>query len=122
MRTWITRQMPWLLVVAVMMAALALHAHTAAAAESPEAALRTAIEARGERFGGDCAQTVSPGDIGKVCFRMVEERGAMRAYLVGRTFSEFNSWVFLAQSHSDWLVMAQTPLDFENDSPEIPWP
>jgi hypothetical protein len=36
MRTWIARKTPWLVVVGLVMAALALHMHTVFAAGSPE--------------------------------------------------------------------------------------
>lgn len=122
MRAWITRQMPWLLVLALVAAALALHIRTALAADSPEQAVAAAVGARGALYAGDCTQMVSPRDIGKVCSRWVEERGGVRAYLLGRTFSEFTTWLFVARSSDGWQVVGEAPLRFESASLAIPWP
>lgn len=122
MRTWITRQMPWLLVLVLIAVAVALHVRTALAAESPEQAVAAAVTARGALYAGDCGQTVSPRDLGKVCSRLVDERGGVRAYLVGRTFSEFNTWLFVARSGDGWQTVGEVPLRFESESIDIPWP
>src|SRR5687767_5303506 len=97
--------------VAVMMAAAAILVSAAGArvtvanaqslpsqpvAPSPEAAVRTAVELSGDVYAGDCAATISPRDAGKVCSRLVAEQDGARAYLTGRTFSEFSRWVFVA--------------------------
>src|SRR4051812_36540809 len=63
---------------------------------TPEEVVRSAVEAGGQVYVGDCADTVSPRDIGKVCSRLVAEQDGIRAYLTGRTFSEFSNWVFVA--------------------------
>ena len=95
---------------------------TAVASASPVEAVAAFVQKEGETFAGSCEDTVSPRDIGKVCVRFVEERGGERAYLIGRTFSEFSTWVFVAQSSSGWNVAASTPLDFHDLSMTIPWP
>ena len=118
----IVRGMPWLLVLALFAAALALHLRAALAAETPEAAIEALTASRGERYAGDCAATVSPDDIGAVCSRLVEEREQMRAYLTGRTFSEFDTWLFLAWTGDGWCVVGEAPLDFHAPAPQIPWP
>jgi hypothetical protein len=122
MQNWLARQLPWLLVLALIAAALAVHVHTALAAESPEQVIAAAVVASGSEYAGDCADTVSPRDVGKVCSRLVEQRGGVRAYLVGRTFSEFSTWLFVAGSGTSWQLLAEAPLRFHSESIEIPWP
>lgn len=122
MQNWLARQLPWLLVLALIVAALALHVHTARAAESPEQVVAAAVLAGGSEYAGDCADTVSPRDVGKVCSRLVEQRGGVRAYLVGRTFSEFNTWLFVAGAGTSWQLVGEAPLRFHSESIEIPWP
>jgi hypothetical protein len=115
---------------ALLLPALATARPSAARAESgevmalptPEAAVQAAVEATGESYAGDCNQTVSPRDIGKVCTRYVGERAGTRAYLAGRTFSEFSRWVFVTSAGAGaWRVAGVAPLDFFGP-PEPPWP
>ena len=122
MQNWLARQLPWLLVLALIAAALALHVRDALAAEIPEQVVAAAVVAGGSDYAGDCADTVSPRDLGKVCSRLVEQRGSVRAYLVGRTFSEFSTWVFVAGAGNTWQLQGEAPLRFHSDSIEIPWP
>jgi hypothetical protein len=122
MQNWLARQLPWLLVLALVAAALAVHVRTAFAAESPEQAVAAAVVAGGSLYAGDCADTVSPRDLGKVCSRLVEQRGGVRAYLVGRTFSEFSAWLFVAGVGDGWQVLGEAPLRFHSDAIDIPWP
>lgn len=123
---------PWQVLVALaalLLAACAgraadLHAESAAtpAAASAAEAVRAAVEATGAVYAGDCATTRSPEDIGKVCAKFVEGRGAMRAYLVGRTFSEFSTWVFVEETPAGWRLVGTAPLDFHAPTLSIPWP
>ena len=122
MQTWTARYLPWLLVLGLLCASALLHVRTAFASVSPEDAVRVVVEAEGQRYAGDCATTASPRDVGAVCSRFVEERGEARAYLTGRTFSEFSRWVFVASDGRRWHVVGEVPLDFHSLSPEIPWP
>lgn len=117
-----TRQLPWMLVMALVLLAVANNVRVAFAAETPTETLRTAIERQDVRYAGDCAATVSPRDIGMVCSRLIEQQGDVHAYLVGRTFSEFTTWLFLAPDGDGWRVVRETPLDFSAQSIEIPWP
>jgi hypothetical protein len=116
------RLLPWLLVAGLFAAAAAMHARTALAAPSAEDAVRLAVEARGDRYAGDCAQTESPRDIGGVCSRLVDEHGGLRAFLIGRTFSEFSRWLFLEETSDGWRLVDEAPLDLADDTGEIPWP
>jgi hypothetical protein len=123
---------PWQVVAALtalLLAACAgraadLHAESAAspAATSADEAVRAAVEATGAIYAGDCAATRSPDDIGKVCARLIGSRGAMRAYLIGRTFSEFSTWVFVEETPAGWQVVGTAPLNFHAPQLEIPWP
>jgi hypothetical protein len=122
MQNWLVRQLPWILALALVVVALAVHVRTAFAAESAEQAVAAAIVADGARYAGNCADTVSPRDIGAVCSRLVEQRGSVRAYLVGRTFSEFSTWLFVVGDGERWQVLGQAPLRFHSDAIEIPWP
>lgn len=106
--------------------ALAAGASTARADEAAVAvpsageAVAAAVAQDGAAYAGDCAGTVSPRDAGKVCSKLVDERDGMKAYLVGRTFSEFARWVFVAPSADGWRVVLTTALDpFASD---VPWP
>ena len=85
-------------------------------------ALRRVVETSGRAYVGDCAATVSPRDLGKVCSKLIDQRGSLRAYLIGRTFSEFSTWVFIEPAGDGWTVVATTPLDFFDLSDTIPWP
>lgn len=93
-----------------------------ATVRTAEAAVQAAVEAVGDVYAGDCGQTVSPRDAGKVCSRLVAEHGGVIAYLVGRTFSEFSRWVFVAaEGAQSWRVAGSVPLDFFGPV-EPPWP
>ncbi|MGD9893201.1 MAG: hypothetical protein AB7R89_09330 [Dehalococcoidia bacterium] len=123
MESRLTRSLPLLAIVSVVVCALALHLHTAFGAESPETAVRVLVESHGAAYAGDCGSTVSPRDIGATCSKLVGEDGDVKAYLVGRTFSEFTDWVFVEDSgRGDWRIVAETPLDFHADDDSIPWP
>ncbi len=95
---------------------------TAEAPATPEAAVEQVVTAQGAVYAGDCASTRSPQDVGKVCARFAAERSGMRAYLAGRTFSEFTQWVFVAPADGGWRVVGTAPLDFFATTPTVPWP
>ncbi len=97
-------------------------AESAIAATSAEDAVRLLIESQGATYAGDCAATRSPQDIGKVCSKLIDTRGDVRAYITGRTFSEFSEWVFVQQDSTGWRTLATAPLDFHAVSMDIPWP
>jgi hypothetical protein len=91
-------------------------------AATPEAAVREIIERGGGVYAGDCSETVSPRDIGRTCSKLIGERGDLRAYLVGRTFSEFSTWVFVRRERDGWRTAGTAALDFFAPSLDIPWP
>lgn len=89
---------------------------------APETIVGRLVEAGGDVYAGDCVATVSPQDIGKVCSTFVAERGGVRAYLVGRTFSEYDRWIFVRRWGRGWRSAGTVPLDFFAPSLQIPWP
>jgi hypothetical protein len=97
-------------------------ADASATADSPQAAIAQLVETRGDRYAGLCETTRSPDDIGKVCSRLIDDRGALEAHLIGRTYSEFSTWVFLSERDGGWTVVATEPLDFLDTTGTVPWP
>ena len=93
-----------------------------APATTPEAALEQLVRATGAVYAGDCATTRSPEDIGKICSRFVAERDSRRAYMLGRTFSEFSAWAFVQQVAGGWEPAGTAPLDPFATSVVVPWP
>jgi len=90
------------------------------ASPSAEAAVAVAVAVPATGYAGDCAATVSPNDLGKVCSKLVAQQGNVQAYLVGRAFSEFTEWVFVEQVSTGWYPLSTSPY---NDSAQaIPWP
>jgi hypothetical protein len=53
---------------------------------------------------------------------LIADRGVLSAYLTGRTFSEFNRWLFVEHSQIGWNVIADASLDFHAQTLEPPWP
>jgi hypothetical protein len=94
----------------------------AAASPTAEGAVAAFVQTQGAAYAGPCEQTRSPQDIGKVCSRLIEERGQTRAYLIGRTFSEFSTWVFIRPTSNGWTVVTAAPLDFHDTTGAVPWP
>jgi hypothetical protein len=92
------------------------------AAATGTSAVQRAVEASGSTYGGDCAAARSPDSIGTVCSKLVETSGQVSAYMTGRAFSEFTSWVFVAETSSGWCTLATTPLDGSTMTSSIPWP
>lgn len=118
-RWWVALAALVLPVAAV--AGLALPA-SALSAQSPEGAIAAVVQADGRQYAGLCEQTRSPEDIGKVCSKLIDQRNGVQAHLIGRTFSEFASWVFVAPRDGGWTVAATAPLDFHDVSGAVPWP
>lgn len=95
---------------------------TVAAASTPEQIVAQYVEQNGSTYAGDCAATISPRDIGKTCSRFVEEQNGVRAYMTGRTFSEYSTWVFVSHAGGAWRLKSAAALDFFDMSDTIPWP
>ena len=83
----------------------------AAPAPTPEEAVGQFVAANGAAYAGDCSAARSPQDIGAVCSKFVAQRGNVRTYLVGRTFSEFSERVFVEQDAAGWRFVSAAPLD-----------
>jgi hypothetical protein len=131
-------------IVAVMgLAAVVLHIHTVQGssvalpatvpsarsdtprmAASPEEAVAGFVAMLGSDFAGSCAETRSPQDLGTMCAGLMAEReqDGLRAYLIGRTFSEYTTWVFVLPNQGLWVVVTALPLDFTSLDPAITWP
>jgi hypothetical protein len=97
-------------------------AATPAPAATPEAAIRQIVLGTGLAYAGDCATTRSPEDTGKICSKFVAAQGGMRAYLIGRTFSEFSRWAFVRQTPAGWQSAGTVTLDLSASDAVIPWP
>jgi hypothetical protein len=89
---------------------------------TPEAAIGTFVVSNGDHYAGLCEQSRSPEDIGKVCSKLIEQRGELQAHLIGRTFSEFSTWVFVTPRDGGWAVLGTEDLDFHDMTGSIPWP
>jgi hypothetical protein len=89
---------------------------------TPEAAIGAYVQASGSEYAGLCELTRSPDDIGKICSKLIEQRGSTQAHLIGRTFSEFSTWVFVTPHDGGWTVLGTEALDFHDMSGSIPWP
>jgi hypothetical protein len=90
--------------------------------QTPEAAIEVLVRSNGGQYAGPCEQTRSPEDIGKICSKLIEQRGTLQAHLIGRTFSEFSTWVFITPRDTGWAVLGTEELDFHDMSGSIPWP
>jgi hypothetical protein len=90
---------------------------------SPEDAIARYVEEKGEEYAGDCAQVQQDQDAGKTCTAFQGEKENLRAYLAGITFSEFDIWLFVQKSDSQWSVVASQPFHPEAANiPGVPWP
>jgi hypothetical protein len=85
-------------------------------------AVGRAVQDGGQAFAGACASTQSPRDLGLVCARFVAEQSSVYAFETGRTFSEFNQWVFVTQQGDEWQVIMRAPLSDSVSGASIPWP
>jgi hypothetical protein len=111
-----------LLVLAFVTSTGGAKATPATAVASAEGAVGLAVGDLGAGYAGDCAATRSPDDLGKACSKFVAQQGNLRAYLTGRTFSEFMEWVFVEQGAAGWYPLGTLPFDDAASSTTIPWP
>jgi hypothetical protein len=116
-------------IAVILLAILALGCSVNSAfAQSPsngqtiEQALRAGAESGGSAYAGDCSHARPPQDYGKTCTKLYEERGSLRAYMVGQTFSEFRRWIFVENDPGGWVVIATAPMDFRASPIVVPWP
>ncbi|HTE86770.1 MAG TPA: hypothetical protein VK821_18805 [Dehalococcoidia bacterium] len=95
---------------------------SSAAAPSAEDAIQLALERIDVLYAGPCSTTRSPEDLGKTCSQLVAQQGNQRAYMVGRTFAEFDEWIFVQQSPAGWNPLITVPLQDSASGPTVPWP
>ncbi|HTE86412.1 MAG TPA: hypothetical protein VK821_16960 [Dehalococcoidia bacterium] len=118
------RRLPVILLPLVLALALAprVLAGESGGAQTLEQALRGGAETGGSVYAGECSRTRAPQDAGKTCTKLFEERGPVRAYLVGQTFSEFRRWLFLEEGPAGWVIVASAPMDTRASPIVVPWP
>jgi len=61
---------------------------------------------QGYRYAGECAETTIEDDIGKFCSTRCIDRVNQKIYGVGRTFSEYTTWLLVERRAGGWLVVA----------------
>lgn len=92
---------------------------------TPEQVLLVYITSLGEIPAGECANTISPDDVGKICWKFIDQQADMQAYLTGRTFSEFSTWLFVREVVEEGTVgyrfIGVADLDFFGNG-DVPWP
>lgn len=127
--------MRWMMIP---LAALAIGAVAAAGCSSnsePEATptpqVPGAVDALGEwvqqnrsvAFVGLCSQAQQGVDVGKLCANQIGERGDMRAYALGPTFSDPTATAMVQKSGDQWTVVWVRNRDPSGpEVPGIPWP
>jgi len=91
---------------------------------SPEDAIREYRPGKLQiEYVGDCEAAQLPGDEGKLCTSFRGDRGSMKAYMAGPTFSEFSAWIFVEEKAGRWKVVRVFPIKPQAaDVPGIPWP
>lgn len=112
-------------ILGTIVVSLLLHgAGTAATAPAttPAVAVAHLVQDTGATYAGDCATTQFPDDAGKICSRFIAAQGNLRAYWLGRTFSEFSMWAFVEQGASGWEPVGTVPLDPQATGADVPWP
>jgi hypothetical protein len=97
-------------------------AQSSSGGQTLEQALRDGAESGGSAYAGDCSHARPPADYGKTCTKLYEERGSVRAYMVGQTFSEFRRWLFVENNPDGWVVVGTAPMEFRASPIVVPWP
>jgi hypothetical protein len=96
---------------------------TADRASEEEALAAWVRENRNVNFIQNCRDAEPGVDVGKWCGALIGERGTLRAYALGPTFSEPTSFAMLQESAEGWEVLSVTNRDpSAGDVPGIPWP
>ena len=92
----------------------------ATGAASPDDAIRAWMEQRGFSYAGNCS-TISPvTHVGEKCADLEADRGERKVYLIGRTFSEGDTWLLVEQSNGYWQVVDTAKLTLTG-SQQPPW-
>jgi len=91
----------------------------AGAQEAQVKAIAAFVEGYGEQYAGDCATTNVETDVGKYCSTLWEDRGDSAVYVIGLTFSEYDTWLLLELVDGDWVVTDWAEVVAEDMVP--PW-
>ncbi len=91
-------------------------------AATPDEAVELAVQHLGGEYAGVCEGARSPDDLGKICSRFVAACGSARAYLLGRTFSEYNTWLFIVRAPDGWHFARTESLPLTGSLADVPWP
>ncbi len=86
-----------------------------------DAAVQEAVQATGGVYAGDCA-AATPANYGQICSKYVDRQGNLDAYMTGRPFAEFDTWLFVQQTPGGWLPLSTALIDESATSVTIPWP
>ena len=65
---------------------------------------------------------MTPANYGQICSKYVDQQGNVDAYMIGRPFAEFDTWLFVEQTPSGWIPLSLAPLDQNATSISVPWP
>jgi hypothetical protein len=89
-----------------------------------EAILRGHVQqAFNKEYAGECARADPARDVGKICSVARGERGSLRAFALGQTFSEGVQWVILDERAGQWSVVKVVNITGDNAGvPGVPWP
>jgi len=91
---------------------------------SAEETLKRFVERRlGLGFVADCEDAKRPDDIGKQCAHFRGEKGELRAYELGPTFSRYTRLIILKRIDDGWTIEHLESRDpAAPPVPGIPWP
>jgi S1-C subfamily serine protease len=91
---------------------------------TPEDALAAYLDTYGVEYVGDCDFARAGTDVGRYCSTSFDDRGSSVIYLVGPTFSEYDTWM-LTQQYTDasWGVADAMDVTYEpsGDLALPPW-
>lgn len=77
----------------------------------------------GKPYFEDCSKADTQRDVGKICSIFRGERGNLRAFVLGGTFSEGTQWAILEEKGGQWSVIQTPPITRDTAGiPGIPWP
>jgi hypothetical protein len=92
------------------------------ASPSAEDAVYLAVESIGVPYAGSCSIARSPDDLGKTCSKLVAQQESLYAYVIGRTFAEFDEWLFVEQTPAGWYTVTTVRFDDFATALVVPWP
>lgn len=91
---------------------------------TPEEAIAALLEEAGLTYVGDCDTANLETDVGSYCSRLWEDRSDTIIYAAGLAFSEFGTWLLLAQSSGGdgWTVVDTAEFVSGPEDAVPPWP